>query len=97
MLYQNRYLKTALLDDQAQVEILRTVNVDKVQASYTYSIIILSHHTAEAGKGRVKTHADEEPDGIISCEGEMSTNLNTGVASVFKHLDADTMLFSTYM
>ncbi|KAJ8359919.1 hypothetical protein SKAU_G00164440 [Synaphobranchus kaupii] len=36
---------------------------------------------------------------IIYCEGEMSTNLGTGMSSedyVFKHPDADTMLLSAY-
>ena len=50
-------------------------------------------------KEHMKTQVSRLSGGIIYCEGEMSTNLRTGAASVdfgFKHPEADTMLLCAY-
>ena len=50
-------------------------------------------------KEELKTQVDQVQGDIIYCEGEVSTNLSTGVANgdyVFKHPEAETMLLSTY-
>jgi len=50
-------------------------------------------------KEQLKKQVGRVQSSIIYCEGEMSTNLSTGVANgdyVFKHPEADTMLLSAY-
>ena len=50
-------------------------------------------------KKHMKTQVSRFSGGIIYCEGDMSTNLRTGAASVdfvFKHPEADTMLLCAY-